>query len=234
MVFENNYINVKTIDDAWRNSMWCCVRNGYDYMVKQGSYVGQIRRQLDWVTIHITEPWTRPLAPFTPQGIPSVTTDEKIEEYFSRYILGYEKKQEEDYTYGQYILPQIQKTINILQESKGFSNQACINIGDTKSIHLNSPPCLRTITFKVVDGKLNMSIFFRSWDLFVGLPENLGGLQLLKEYVLIHLKHAYAKVIGIEDGDIIAFSDGLHLYQQYFPIVNILCVDKIGLIEEGV
>jgi thymidylate synthase len=66
-----------------------------------------------------------------------------------------------------------------------------------------------------------MGLFFRSWDLFTGLPENLGGLQLLKEYVLAQLE------FQVQDGPIVAFSDGLHLYEMYFNLVNVLNVDKI-------
>ena len=87
---------------------------------------------------------------------------------------------------------------------------------------MDDPPCLRVITFKVVRGLLQMSLFFRSWDLFAGLPENLGGLQLLKEYVLAQLD------FEVQDGPIVAYSDGLHIYEQYFGLVNALNVDKIS------
>ena len=69
-----------------------------------------------------------------------------------------------------------------------------------------------------------MTVYFRSWDLYAGLPENLGGLQRLKEIVLEYLQAAEMQV---EDGKIIAFSDGLHLYDQYFQIVDTLNVDKV-------
>ncbi len=223
MIFENNVVKGKTIEDAWRDIMWCCVRNGYDYPVQGGSYVGQIRRQLDYAVLKIEEPWTRPLAVRMPEGcgIPSPTSNEKIEEYFMNYIIGAEKSEHEDYTYGQYIAPQVEKAVGILNEAAGNTNQAAITVGEPQSIMQNDPPCLRVITFKVVKGKLQMGLFFRSWDLFAGLPENLGGLQLLKEYVLTYLDFA------VEDGPIVAFSDGLHIYEQYFSLVNALNVDKI-------
>ena len=69
-----------------------------------------------------------------------------------------------------------------------------------------------------------MTVYFRSWDLYAGLPENLGGLQRLKEIVLAYLQAAEMQV---EDGKIVAFSDGLHLYDQYFQIVDTLNVDKV-------
>lgn len=227
MLFYGNFVRGKTIEDAWRDAMWCCVRNGKDYEVKVGSYVGQIRRQLPYVSILIEEPWTRPLAVRTPEGcgIPAPTDEEKINKYFLEYIIGSEKADNEDYTYGMYISRQVQRAVELLNQSDGNTNQATITVGEPDSIFQGDPPCLRCISFKVVEGKLQMTVYFRSWDLFSGLPENLGGLQLLKEYVLTHLTFA------VEDGPIVAFSDGLHVYEQYFSLVNALNVDKIPIPE---
>lgn len=211
------------IDDAWRDVMCLCVRSGYDYIVERGSYEGQIRKQLEMAMVVIEDPGKRPLAPIMPPGIPAPTSDEKIEKYFLDYIIGDELHGNEMYTYGSFIAPQLPRAIEILNSSNGNSNQACIAIGDVKSIAQSDPPCLRTIDFKVVNGKLNMIVFFRSWDLFAGFPENLGGLQLLKEYVLAHLN------FECSDGSIIAYSSGLHIYEQYFDLVDMLSINKISV-----
>ena len=225
IIKEANYIECFSLNDAWREVMWACVLNGYDYVVKGGSYVGQIRKQLSNVSIKIKEPWIRPLSPYTPPPYPPPTSDEKIEKYFLDYIISEEVHGNEDYTYGSFISPQIQRAIKLLKETNGNTNQACISIGDRNSIFLNDPPCLRTIAFKVVNNKLNMSVFFRSWDLYAGFPENLGGLQLLKEFVLSQVE------LDISDGCIFAYSDGLHLYDQYFDLVNVLNIDKVKVSE---
>jgi thymidylate synthase len=223
-----NYVETFTIGDAWREAMTLCVKNGYDFVVKGGSYKGQIRKQLPFVTIRIKEPSQRPLAPITPPNMPPPTTDENIDTYFFNYLLNDTLRQNEQYTYGSFIIPQIDQATEILLNSKGNSNQACISIGDRDSINLSDPPCLRTISFKIVEGRLNMSVFFRSWDLFAGLPENLGGMQLLKEYVLSELKDE----LEVEDGELIAYSDGLHLYDQYFDLVNVLNVESITVAKK--
>ncbi len=227
MPFENNIIIGNTINDVWRDAMWCCVRNGYDYKIEKGSYEGQIRRQLDYVVIRVLEPWTKPLAVNVPEHLnfSSPTSEESIEQYFCHYLLGDTELENQQYTYSQYISKQIYKVINILIKSKGNTNQATIAVGNENSVYLSDPPCLRTIDFKVVNGKLNMSLYFRSWDFVVGLPENLGGLQLAKEYVLMYLKQYF----DVEDGEIIAYSSGSHIYSMYFDIVNQLCVDKINI-----
>ena len=218
-----NVIRAHTIDGAWRDAMSLCVRSGYDYVVEGGSYVGQIRKQMEEIMIVIENPGLRPLAPILPPGIPGPTNDEKIEAYFQRYIFSDERAPNEVYTYGGFITKQYRRIVELLVDSKGNTNQSTIAIGDVETTFLGDPPCLRSISFKVVNGRLNMTVYFRSWDLFAGLPENLGGLQLLKEMVLSDLQAA----IPVEDGKIIAFSDGLHLYEQYFDLVNCLNVEKI-------
>jgi thymidylate synthase len=215
-----NYVETYNIGDAWREVMWLCLKKGYDYVVagKTGSYIGQIRKQLENVTIKILEPGKRPLAPIMPPNIPPPTTDENIEKYFLEYIMSKEIHGNEDYTYGSYIEPQLPYIIEKLIQSKGNTNQATISIGDREASKLADPPCLRVIDFKVVNGYLHMSIFFRSWDLFCGMPENLGGLQMLKEYVLANIENEFP----VLDGQLIAYSSGLHLYEQYFDLVKML------------
>lgn len=223
MIFEHNYIEGRTIEDVWRDALWCCVRNGYAYKIEGGSYQGQIRKQLDYAVLRVIEPFARPLSVRTPEacGFAPPTSEEKIWSYFNDYIIGTEKSTNEDYTYGEFIAPQIPMAVELLNSAGGNTNQACIQIGNENSINLSDPPCLRVLTFKVVDGLLQLSVFFRSWDLFAGLPENLGGLQLLKEYVLAQL------TFPVQDGPIVAYSDGLHIYEQYFSLVNALNIDKI-------
>jgi len=230
MIIESaNYVQGSTIQDTWRQAMWLCVKNGYDFMVKGGSYVGQIRKQLPYVSMLIQQPGIRPLSPIMLPGIPGPTSEDKIDAYFSRYIMSGEKDPNEEYTYGEFISKQLSRVIDILINSNGNTNQATICIGNVETTFLPDPPCLRSISFKVVEGELNMCVYFRSWDLYAGLPENLGGLQLLKEYVLSEIENAFPVV----DGSIVAFSDGLHLYSMYYDIVDCLNVDKIKVGEKA-
>ena len=215
----------KDLNDAWRNTMWECVKHGYNYTVKKGSYEGQIRKQLQHLMIIVEEPYKRPFKFYTPPTIPEPTDEAKIHQYFYDYLITDTKCDHEDYTYGEMISLQINDVIQILNDSQGHTNQACMNIGGVDNIKMDDPPCLRVVDFKVVEGKLNVNVFFRSWDLFTGLPENLGGIQLLKEYVSLHLNFPH------EDGKLIAYSSGAHLYEMYFPIVNALNTTQIEIKE---
>lgn len=224
VIIENaNYVHAGNIDETWREVMTLCIEKGWDFTVKAGSYVGQIRKQLPFVTLRLEEPRKRPLAPVLPFPLSPVTSDEKIEKYFLDYLINAEPPGNEEYIYGTWIVPQISGVIEKLNSSLGNTNQACISVGDSNCINMDDPPCLRVIDFKVVHGKLEMSVMFRSWDLYTGLPENLGGLQMLKEYVLAYLD------FECQDGSINAFSDGLHIYEQYFSIVDSLNINKISV-----
>ena len=63
---------------------------------------------------------------------------------------------------------------------------------------------MRLIQMKVRYGALHMSLYFRSWDAWAGLPSNLGGLEYLKQFV--------AQETGLTNGPMYAYSSGLHIY----------------------
>ena len=115
------------------------------------------------------------------------------------------RKKGEQYTYGQYLEKQIAEVINMYKKDGYNTNQAYMLVGDEKSITLNDPPCLRGIDTRIQDGRLHFFVYFRSWDLWAGFPSNLAAIQMLKEYM--------ADEIGVDDGEIIAMSKGLHLYK---------------------
>lgn len=102
-----------------------------------------------------------------------------------------------------------------IYKNKGFrNNQMVLQIAHPSDMLLQDPPCLRHIDTRIQDGKLHFYPYFRSWDLWGGFPANLGGIQLLKEYV--------AAEIGVEDGEMIATSKGLHIYDYSFDLAKCL------------
>ena len=87
-------------------------------------------------------------------------------------------------------------------------------VGDAQSIYQDDPPCLRMIDTRVREGKLKFIAYFRSWDLWAGFPSNLAAIQLLKEYM--------AGDIGVEDGELVAMSKGLHLYEYAWELAKVV------------
>ncbi len=205
-------IEARDISEAWFLCLGKTLTEGHDYKVERGSYAGQRRKELDFVVVHILYPGTRPLVPDVPQGVPPPTSMEYIESYLP-YLMTAHKAEGEQYTYGQYLEKQIAEVIRMYKEDGYNTNQAFMAVGDSQSIFLSDPPCLRGIDTRVRDHKLNFIVYFRSWDLWAGFPSNLAAIQLLKEYM--------ASEIGVDDGEIIALSKGLHLYEYAWELASI-------------
>jgi len=110
--------------------------------------------------------------------------------------------------FSKFFMNQIELLIWTYKNKGHRNNQMVLQVAQPNDMLLQDPPCLRHIDTRIQDGKLHFYPYFRSWDLWGGFPANLGGIQLLKEYV--------AAEIGVEDGEIIASSKGLHLYGYNF------------------
>jgi thymidylate synthase len=107
---------------------------------------------------------------------------------------------------------QIDQVIRIFSEGGHGTNQATMEVAMPNDILLQDPPCLRLIDCRVRYGALHFVVYFRSWDLYAGFPSNLAGIELLKQMM--------AAEIGVENGSMIAASKGLHVYEQYYGIVE--------------
>lgn len=104
-------------------------------------------------------------------------------------------------------------------KKKGFGTNHCyITIGCAEGLQRYDWPykdetdrgtteCLRGFSLNIRDKKyLDLNCLFRSWDLINALPENLGGLSLLMEYV--------ASALDLEPNVLIANSPRLHCYSH--------------------
>jgi len=217
------FIEARDLPDAWFQCVYRLLETcreppgratGHEYVIERGSYKGQKRLEFDFVIVHIKYPGVRPLLPDIPPsiGIPNPVAEGYLEEYLP-YLMTSAKQPGEDYTYGQYLEPQIAEVIRMYKEDGYGTNQAYMTVGDPQSIYLNDPPCLRGIDTRVKEGRLHFILYFRSWDLWNGFPANLGAIQLLKEYM--------ASSVGVEDGEIIASSKGLHLYDYVWELARL-------------
>jgi len=111
---------------------------------------------------------------------------------------------------------QIEWIIDTYKQHGARNNQMVLQVAEPTDITLIDPPCLRSIDTRIQDNKLHFIIYFRSWDLWGGLPANLAGIQHLKEYM--------ANEIGVEDGEMIVESKGLHLYGYAEDLAKIRCL----------
>lgn len=224
------------LDDAWFQCLSRILEHGHVYTITRGSYEGQRRLEFDFVTLQVRRP-SHQIIPIIPEGmsIPAPTDMEYLQGYLS-YLLTGAKTDTEDYTYGERLVDpkvrftdnsqgnqmvkemplgvnQIEEVIRLYKEKGPGTNQATMEIGMPSDIRLADPPCLRLIDTRIRYGRLHFILYFRSWDLWGGFPSNLGGLQLVKQYM--------AEEIGVADGEIIAVSKGLHLYEYAWDLAKI-------------
>jgi thymidylate synthase len=209
---EISVIEARDLPEAWFLCLRKALTEGYEYKIERGSYAGQQRKELDFVVVRVRHPGTRPLIPDVPQGVPPPTSMEYVESYLP-YLMTAHKAEKEQYTYGQYLEEQIPRVIKMYKEDGYNTNQAFMTVGGKDSISLSAPPCLRGIDTRIRDDRLHFIVYFRSWDLWAGFPSNLAAIELLKEYM--------ASEIGVGDGEIIALSKGLHLYDYSWELAQI-------------
>jgi len=209
---EISAIDARDLSEAWFLCLGKTLTDGREYRIERGSYAGQRRKELDFIVVKVQHPGTRPLIPDVPQGVPPPTSMDYIESYLP-YLMTAHKAEGEQYTYGQYLEKQIAEVIRMYKEDGYNTNQAFMAVGDSQSIFLSDPPCLRMIDTRIRDNRLNFIVYFRSWDLWAGFPSNLAAIQLLKEYM--------GSEIGVDDGEIIAVSKGLHLYEYSWELAKI-------------
>lgn len=204
-------IEARDLSEAWFLCLRKVLTGGYEYVIERGSYQGQRRKELEFAVVHVLRPGIEPLVPTVPQGVPSPSTMDYIESYLP-YLMTSQKAEGEQYTYGQYLEKQIAEVIRMYKEDGHNTNQAFMAVGDARSIFQSDPPCLRSIDTRIRDNKLHFLVYFRSWDLWAGFPSNLAAIQLLKKYM--------ADEIGVGDGEIIASSKGLHLYEYSWELAK--------------
>jgi len=230
------FVDAFDIDDAWFQTLSAILDKGHVYTITKGSYEGQRRLEFDYAVIRIKKP-SHQIIPIIPEGmnIPAPTDMDYVQGYLS-YLLTGQKTETEDYTYGERLVDpkvkvksevnnktmindmplevnQVEEVIKLYKTKGHGTNQATMEIGMPSDIKLIDPPCLRIIDTRIRYGKLHFMLYFRSWDLWGGFPSNLGGLQLVKQYV--------ADEIGVEDGEIIASSKGLNLYEYSWELAKL-------------
>lgn len=208
---EISVVKARDLPEAWFLCLRRTLTQGREYVIDRGSNVGHRRKELDFIVLQVELPGSRPLVPDVPPGVPPPSSMEYVENYL-QYLLTSFKADNEQYTYGEDLEQQIPELIRIYREDGHNTNQGFMAVGSKESIRLPDPPCLRGIDTRVENGRLHFIVYFRSWDLWAGLPSNLAGIQLLKEYV--------ASEIGVEDGEIMALSKGLHLYDYTWELAS--------------
>ena len=204
-------IIAKTISEFW----WLCLKNVKDnsYMqnTERGSFANECHRlQYSFLSGTIEYPEHEQI-PIVPEGMVPPTTDDYVTEYFNNYILGgKEPANNEQYTYATRIGRQLTAVMEMLKHTPQ-TNQASIIVGRPEDVDLDDPACLRVIDLKVVANRLDLTTFWRSHDLWAGMPANLAALARLQTMI--------AEYIGLGVGQMHYASSGAHVYSYQLDLL---------------
>lgn len=213
-------IEAITISDLWFQAIYNIEKEGRKYTIQEGSFKGETRLEYDYFVGTVLCPKHEPKLPIIPSSlnIPAPVTEEYMNKYIL-YLMGSHKKPNEAYTYGSRLniskdsMSQIEEIIYRYKKFGYNNNQLILQIATPEDLWLENPPCLRHIDTRIQRGKLHFFVYFRSWDLWAGLPANLVAIQTLKEYM--------AESIGVTDGSMIVESKGLHIYGYAEELVKL-------------
>jgi thymidylate synthase len=202
------YIEATTLEDFWFQCVYEILDKGRRYVIEQGSFVGETRIEFDFITGLIKQPYSdnwQSMLPQMPQhlNIPDPCTLSYLYQYVP-YLMSSDIVPEEQYTYGSRLGAQVPTVINLLKKTPN-TNQAVLRITQPSDYKLTDPPCLLVLDLRVMERKLHIFPYFRSWDLWSGTPANLAAIAILQKFM--------ADEIGIEVGSLICTSKGLHLYK---------------------
>ena len=85
------------------------------------------------------------------------------------------------------------------------------NVAEVDSMAL--PPCHTLFQFYVADGKLNLQLYQRSADTFLGVPFNIASYALLLQMM--------AQVTGLKPGEFVHTTGDTHVYTNHLEQVQL-------------
>lgn len=231
-------IEAFNIADAWYKTVKAIWYEGEIFNVGYGSEETDTKK-LD-VTIHISHPEEKPYAN---DNNPS-TNDAAIRKYALEYLItnflgGH------PYTYGSRLRDIVDQIEELIKAAiKNPSNrqltmviripedaiptrtiEETVDFLPVKKIIKHEPPCLTMIDIEILNGKANMTCYFRSWDAYGALNENIGGLYLLLKYIVDEINERGGK--NYQTGEMIFHSKNCHIYQRCYEFVKqLLKIDE--------
>ncbi|MEM2099305.1 MAG: thymidylate synthase [Candidatus Bathyarchaeia archaeon] len=225
------HIKITAFDcpDAWFQALNRIWNEGDLFQVGYGSEASETKKLN--LSIEITHPENRPLVS------DKAPCDMKYVQWYAlTYLWCGEGKQDETYTYASRLrepIDQIEAVIErYLEEQRDRQVTMVIRLPeDIKKTRAGTqekhePPCLSLIDTEILDGKLHLTCYFRSWDAYAGLPANIAGLQLFNEALVAEINSRGN--LGLKTGKLIFHSKNCHIYQRQYKLVKELLEPKSG------
>ena len=210
MVRLGRFIRGRTISDAWHRGLNLIWRNGQEIIDERGTKI----REILSLQVVVENPYV--------EMIPKEYSwnEERLEEYALQLLSadnpGFE------YTYGERLrgwsvgsdqrVDQIEQAIRRLKTSPSTRRATAVTWIPPVDEIKDEVPCMIVDDFKLRDGCLNLSVFFRSHDFAGAYPANLYGLARVLEQV--------AKEVGSRPGSISTTSASAHVYEHDWDYVE--------------
>jgi thymidylate synthase len=224
MVVKHVKISAFDCPDAWFQALSHIWNEGDVFRVGYGSEETETKKLN--LSIEITRPENRPLVS------DKAPCDIKYVQGYALEYLWCGEKQDETYTYGSRLnkpINQIEEAVNrYVQEQRDRQVTLVIRLPEDIKKYVGTkrhePPCLSLIDTEILDGKMHLTCYFRSWDAYAGLPANIAGLQLFNEAFVSEI-NARGN-LSLETGKLIFHSKNCHIYQRQFKLVKELLEPK--------
>ena len=215
------YATVKAFDipGAWYRTLEEIWENGEDFSVGYGSEV-TMTRKLN-LSIRITNPDSRPLV------ADKAPCDMKyINSYALQYLWAGVKEEGETYTYASRLREPVNQIEHVIERyvEQPQDRQLTMVILQPQDIYRelegmkHEPPCLTVMDTELLDGKMHLTCYFRSWDAYAGLPANIAGIQVFNEALVGEL-NARAGT-DYSTGELVFHSKNCHIYSRLYDLVE--------------
>jgi thymidylate synthase len=214
------HIKITAFDcpDAWFQALNQIWKEGDVFNVGYGSETTETKKLN--LSIEILHPENRPLVS------DKAPCDIKYIQGYALEYLWCGEKQNETYTYGSRLnhpINQIEEAVKrYVKEQRDRQVTMVIRLPEDIKKYIGTkrhePPCLSLIDTEILEGKMHLTCYFRSWDAYAGLPANIAGLQLFNE--------AFVKEINsrgnleLSTGKLIFHSKNCHIYQRLYKLVK--------------
>ena len=204
--------------DAWFQALNRIWQDGDVFKVGYGSETTETKKLN--LTIEISHPNNRPLVS------DKAPCDMKYVQWYALTYLWCGEKQDETYTYGSRLrepVDQVEEAVKrYLQEQRDRQVTLAVRLPEDikkfRGRERHEPPCLSLIDTEILDGKMHLTCYFRSWDAYAGLPANVAGLQLFNEAFVKEINSRGD--LALETGKLIFHSKNCHVYERQYKLVK--------------
>lgn len=210
--------------DAWYKTLEAIWNGGDLFRVSYGAERATTKKLN--ISIEIAQPETRPLVD------DKAPCDMKYVQWYALKYLWSGIIEDETYTYGSRLrkpIDQVEEAVKrYLEEPADRQITLAVRLPEDIMKHVNDqkhePPCLSLMDTEILEGKLHLTCYFRSWDAYAGLPANIAGIQVFNEALVSEINRRGNP--NLTTGKLIFHSKNCHIYERQFKLVEDLLKPK--------